>query len=350
MRAPRPRADHRRAPVSPAGILILALLAASAPTWAATPAATQTIEVNAMAPPTGPQAAALRYFQRSVDQKTGGRVRVDVHFNGALGGPETSVENMMFDELQAYAGNLDDYLPLMIDEVSGLETPFLLPGAEPARRYLASPLLDTARTKVLHSRHIRFLEMTALRTPFHIIASRRPIASAADLAGLRLTSDKPLTKTAAILWQRLGVTYVPALSSTVARMLASGKADAALFPTSTRSSGSQRRAPRRTSPASTTARYLADLGQRFAVDEARCGQRRALIARGKAQRSRVRAPVEARVSRAAGAPSRAGGVTYAELDTAALRRRAHAAYVDLVAEGSLSPAVLQAADAASRTP
>ena len=105
--------------------------------------------------------------------------------------------------------------------VSGLETPFLLPGVGSAQRYLASPLLDTARLKVLQSRHM------ALRTPFHIIVSRRPISSAADLSGLRLTSSKRLTKSAATLWQALGVTYVPALSSTAARMLASGKADAA---------------------------------------------------------------------------------------------------------------------------
>jgi TRAP-type transport system periplasmic protein len=351
MRAPRPRADHRRAPLSPAGILILALLAASAPTWAATPAATQTIEVNAMAPPTGPQAAALGYFQRSVDQKTGGRVRVDVHFNGALGGPETSVENMMFDELQAYAGNLDDYLPLMIDEVSGLETPFLLPGAEPARRYLASPLLDTARTKVLHSRHIRFLEMTALRTPFHIIASRRPIASAADLAGLRLTSDKPLTKTAAILWQRLGVTYVPALSSTVARMLASGKADAALFADidSLVRAHAEAAAPHLIGIDDCPQIWQLSLNESVwrRLDAA---EQRALIAAASGSAAVFERQAASALRRELARLRSQPGVTYTELDTAALRSQVHAAYTRLVADGGLSPTVLQAADAAQRGP
>src|SRR5579872_5338884 len=118
-------------------ILTVVLLGAGAMASATAWGATQTIALNEIGPAQGPQGAALRYFERAVALKTNGRVRMDLHFNGALGGPETSVEDMMFDDLQAFAGNLDDYLPLMIDEVSGLETPFLLPGVAPARRYLA---------------------------------------------------------------------------------------------------------------------------------------------------------------------------------------------------------------------
>lgn len=352
MGAHRPRTADRQTAPRGARVLSVALVGATALASAAAPAATQTIELNEIAPPAGPQAAALRYLEQSVAAKTGGRVRVAVHFNGALGGPETSVENMMFDDLQAFAGNLDDYLPLMIDEVSGLETPFLLPAAGPARRYLASPLLDTARTKVLHSRHIRFLEMTALRLPFHIIASRRPIASAADLSGLRLTSSIPLSKSAARIWQALGVTYVPALSSTAARMLASGKADAAIFPGlgAVIESHVQAVAPhlvgiddcpqiwqisvnesvwRKLDPAERQALLAAANGSAVVFEQESARGLHELLARLRSQ---------------------GGGVSYTALDTSALRRKVHSVYAGLVVDGSLSPTVLQAADAAVGTP
>lgn len=334
-----------------ARVLIGALLGASMLASAGARAATRTIELNEIAPPAGPQAAALRYFERSVAERTAGRVRVDVHFNGALGGPETSVENMMFDELQAFSGNLDDYLPLMIDEVSGLETPFLLPGINAARRYLASPLLNTARTKVLHSRHIRFLEMTALRTPFHIIVSRRPISSAADLSGLRLTSSKPLTKSAATLWQALGVTYLPALSSTAARMLASGKADAAIFPDldAVIESHVQAVAPHLVGIDDCPQIWQLSLNESVwrKLDPA---EQRALLAAANGSAA-VFEREAARVFHERLAQLRArDGVTYTELDAATLRRTVHSVYANLVTDGGLSPTVLQAADAAARAP
>jgi TRAP-type C4-dicarboxylate transport system substrate-binding protein len=314
-------------------------------------AATQTIELNEIAPSQGPQGAALRYFERTVALETGGRVRVDVQFNGALGGPETSVENMMFDDLQAFAGNLDYYLPLMIDEVSGLETPFLLPGAEPARRYLASPLLDTARTKVLHSRRIRFLQMAALRTPFHIIASRRPISSAADLAGLRITSSKPLTKTAARVWQALGVIYVPALSATAARIVTSGQADAAIFPDleSIEKSHLLGAAPHLIGIDDCPQIWQISLNEAVwtKLDPA---EQQALASAARQSASVFETQWTRSFNEQLARLRSKDEITYAELQVTALRRKVHATYIALVAEGSLNPTVLQAADTASRTP
>jgi TRAP-type C4-dicarboxylate transport system substrate-binding protein len=176
-----------------------------------------------------PEGVALRYFKQRVEKATHKTIAIDLHLNGGLGNPQISVENMMFGGLDLYSGNLADYLPLMIDEVSGLQTPFLVPGRKPADLYLASPLLGEARDKVLNSRHIRFLEMGAVREPFHIIAATRAIAGSGDLAGLRMTSEKPLSKDAAQLWRALGVTYVPMELSRFKEALASKKIDAVLY-------------------------------------------------------------------------------------------------------------------------
>ncbi len=350
MRAQKAQSADRYAARLGAGVLALVLLGVSASS-AAPAASPQTIELNEVAPPAGPQAAALRYFEHSVAQHTGGRVRVNVHFDGALGGAETSVENMMFDDLQAFAGSLDDYLPLMIDEVSGLETPFLLPGVGPARRYLASPLLDTARGKVLHSRHIRFLEMAALRTPFHVIASRRPIASAADLKGLRLTSNKPLTKTAVRVWQALGVTYVPPLSSTADRMLAGGKADAALFPDleAIEKANVQAVAPHLIGVDDCPQIWQISLSESVWRKLDTAEQQASITAASRSAAVFERESARLFHERLARLRSR-DGVSYVELDAAVLRSKVRSAYADLVADGGLSPTALQAADAAMRVP
>ena len=71
---------------------------------------------------------ALQSFVSQVDHQTHHAVRIDLHLNGGLGNAQTSVENMMFGDLDIYAGNLVDYLPLMIDEVNGLTMPFLVSG------------------------------------------------------------------------------------------------------------------------------------------------------------------------------------------------------------------------------
>jgi TRAP-type C4-dicarboxylate transport system substrate-binding protein len=188
----------------------------------------QVIELNEAAPPNSPEDYALQSFKKSVYSATQGRLSIRVHLSGGLGNPQTSVQDMMFGDLSMFSGNLTDFLPLMIDEVSGLATPFLISGIGPTNRYVASPLLDEAREKVLHNRHIRFLEMTALRQPSHVIASKRALNSPADLVGLKFVSDKPLTKTAARLWETLGATYIGSSDLEMKSALESGRADAVI--------------------------------------------------------------------------------------------------------------------------
>jgi len=196
----------------------------------ASAAAPTVIDLNEPAPAGGPEDAALRHFSDAVAAGTHGEVIIHPHLNGALGNPQTSVEDMMFGDLNMFSSPLTNYLPLMIDEMSGLETPFLIPSVDATRKYLASPLLDEARAKVLDNRRVRYLEMTAIRRPFHVIASRRPLETIDDLAGLKLTTDRPMTKSAVRLWAALGVVYVPPMPAPrLKAALRSGQVDAVLL-------------------------------------------------------------------------------------------------------------------------
>jgi TRAP-type C4-dicarboxylate transport system substrate-binding protein len=334
--------------------LVIWFALACALSWAGAAAsqASRTIELNEPAPPGGPEDLALRHFKQGVEAATHGRISIDVHLGAAEGGAETSVESMMFGELNMLSGNLTDYLPLMIDEMSGLATPFLIPGVGPARAYLASPLLDEAREKVLHSRRIRFLEMSAIRQPFDVIASRRPIGGAEALKGLRMTSITPMTKSAARLWQALGVVYVPPMSAAEMKTaLGAGRLDAVIVPDVAIISrdGLGRLAP-----------YLTGVDDcpkvwEISINEPLWGQLSApdqAALRSVAEESAAIYEREARVAtrdelhRLAGG----GGGHFVQLEAQAIRLHLAATYRTLAGVGGLSPRVLETADSAAAAP
>jgi TRAP-type C4-dicarboxylate transport system substrate-binding protein len=309
----------------------------------------QTIELNEQAAAGSPQDFALRAFQTAVASGTHGRVVLKLHLSGALGNAQTSVQNMMFGDLNLYAGNLTDYLPLMIDEMTGLQTPFLIPGITPTSRYLASPLLDEAREKVLHSRHVRFLEMTAIRSPFHVIAAKREIATPADLVGLKLVSDRPLTKTAARVWQALGVQYIALSDIDIKTALESGHADAALL--TDLDAVNQ--------DVAFIAPHLAGVDDcpqlwQISVNEGVWqhfddSQRTAVQAAGLKALQVYESRAAERFRKHLATLTFHGHMTYHVLDANALRAKALPVYPQLVAEGGLSPRVLEAANAALTT-
>ena len=319
-------------------------------TAAADSGSAQTIELNEQAAAGSPQDFALRAFQTAVASGTQGKVVLKLHLSGALGNAQTSVTNMMFGDLSLYSGNLIDYLPLMIDEMTGLQTPFLIPGITPASRYLASPLLDEAREKVLHSRHVRFLEMTAIRSPFHLIAAKREIATPADLVGLQLVSDRPLTKTAARVWQALGVQYIGPLKVDVRTALESGQADAVLFTDldAVVADGGASIAPHLAGVEDCPQLWQISINegvwqhfddsQRTAVQAAAGKALQVYESRTAEQFRKQLATLTAR-----------GHMTYHVLEASALRAKAFPVYPELVAEGGLSPRVLEAANAALTT-
>jgi TRAP-type C4-dicarboxylate transport system substrate-binding protein len=330
-------------------VVLISVLGLASAVWSATPPARPTIELNEDAAVGGPQEVALKELSREVARATHGRLVIHVHLNGGLGGPQESVENMMFGDLKMFSGAVIDYLPLMIDEVSGLDTPFLIPGEDPARRYLRSPLLDEAREKVLHSRRIRFLEMTAIRSPFHLIAARRPISSAADLQGLRITFTKPLTKTAIRLWSALGAIYVPPMpTAELKAALKSGRIDAIIVSDveSLSRENLVTAAPNLIGvddcPQIWQISINEPLWQSLTLDE------QAALATAADGSARVfEREARRRFQKDIRLVTSVGRATFVQLDVAGIRQQLQPTYAALAAEGGVSPRVLQTANAAA---
>jgi TRAP-type C4-dicarboxylate transport system substrate-binding protein len=308
----------------------------------------RTLHLNEAASAGGPEDVALRYFKRQVEQSTHGSVTIDIHLDGGLGNPQTSVQDMMFGDLDLYSGNLADFLPLMIDEVSGLQTPFLIPGPAAARLYLASPLLDEARDKVLHSRHIRFLEMTAMRKPSHILVANRAISGPGDLAGLRIASQLPLTKDAARLWQVLGATYRPLAPAALRDALAAKKIDAILYPDIDAGRG----------PAAGLAPNLLEIDDcpsiwQISINEAvwqklSAAEKSALADGAAASAGIFEVEADRQLQKKVALATAGKQRTYQKLEPAAFRARLGSSYRLFVDDGALNPEVLETADKAAR--
>jgi TRAP-type C4-dicarboxylate transport system substrate-binding protein len=159
-------------------------------------------------------------FKIEVEAATNSAVRIDLHFSGALGTPAASLESMMSGDLDLLSGDLRVFLPLMIDEVTGLDLLFMIPDNGAARRYLATAMFDEARGKVVDSRRIRFLELSAFRGPERMLASVRAVASIEDLRGMKLAIFRAPTKAGGELWEATsptshGTTYILPCGSTV---------------------------------------------------------------------------------------------------------------------------------------
>ena len=308
----------------------------------------KTLRLNEAAPAGGPEDAALHYFKHQIEQATHRSVIIDIHLGGGLGNPQTSVEDMMFGDLDLYSGNLTDFLPLMIDEVSGLQAPFLVPGPKAARLYLASPLLDDARDKVLHSRHIRFLEMTAMHRPFHILAANRTISGPGDLAGLRIASQMPLTKDAARLWQALGVAYQRIPPAALRDALASKKIDAVLYPGLEAARG-------RTAGLAPNLLEIEDCPSiwQISINEAvwqklTAGEKTVFTDAAAASATIFEAEAERQLQEKIALVTAKGQMTYRVLEPASFRARLASSYRTLVDDGALNPKVLETADKATR--
>ena len=166
------------------------------------------LRLNELGPEAGPEAAALRAFKDTVEVATQGSVKIELHYAASLGNPSTSLEAMMSGELDLFSGDLRYMLPVIIDEVTGLDLPFLVPSNAAARNYLASPLFNEGREKVILYRHIRILETDAFRGPERMMAVTRKVTSLEDLRGLRLAVFPGPTKAGVQLWRALGVTVL----------------------------------------------------------------------------------------------------------------------------------------------
>jgi TRAP-type C4-dicarboxylate transport system substrate-binding protein len=182
--------------------ILRVLLAASVFAWSSVHAQ-RTLKINESLGPGSPEEAALKAFQKSVEDGSKGQLRVAIHLSDALGNAQTSLENLSTGTLELYSGALEYYQPIVPQEIGVLAVPYVLRDFNHLRRYLMSPTFEPAKARMLE-RGIRFIstEFNAERGPYRVLVSSKPVKSLDDLKGLRIRMYP--NENAINAWRHLG--------------------------------------------------------------------------------------------------------------------------------------------------
>jgi tripartite ATP-independent transporter DctP family solute receptor len=155
--------------------------------WAAPTFAQKTLKLNESIGPGSPEDAALLVFKKEVEERSKGSLKIEIYLQDALGNAQSSFENLMTGSLDLYSGSLEYYQALVPQELSVVSLPYILKDNEHLRRYLKSPIFQEAEKKLL-ARGIRFIstEFNAVRGPYRVIFSTKPILKLEDLQGMKV--------------------------------------------------------------------------------------------------------------------------------------------------------------------
>lgn len=178
------------------------------------------LKIATVAPEGTPWEKQLRSLKRHIETESGGRIKVRLFMGGSLGGEKTLVRRTASGSIQCFAGSTAA-LGSVVDELNVIEAPYLFNNAAEADRVLdgsARPLIETA----LRGGGFRFglWAENGFRSWF---TRERPIATPADLNGLRMRSQEASVSLAT--YRAYGATPVPIDVTNVLTSLQTGVVD-----------------------------------------------------------------------------------------------------------------------------
>lgn len=169
---------------------LLALIAASTMTAGAYAADdTIIIKFSHVAARETPKGLGAERFKQLAEERTHGRVKVEVYPNSILYKDKEELEALQLGTVQMLAPSVSKFGPLGIKEFEVLDLPYIIPDIA-AFHALAEGPVGKGMLQKLESRGIKGLAMWD--AGFRVMTSNRPIHSVSDLKGLkiRLTSSK----------------------------------------------------------------------------------------------------------------------------------------------------------------
>jgi len=165
------------------------------------------LRVNESGGPGSTEALALEKFKQLVEEKSNGKLKIRIYLQDALGGPQTSIENLMNGTLDLYSGALSYYEKLAPEEFRPLTLLWLFEDFGHLQRYLKSDIFKRAREK-MQDQGIRFIstEFSGERGPYRVFICTKPIFTPDDLVGVRMRiwPNEPVKR----CWQHMGVTPI----------------------------------------------------------------------------------------------------------------------------------------------
>ncbi len=203
------------------GLAIFALvLACGTPAGAGTPIE---LSIGHYWNPGHDLANAVQKFKESVEERSGGRVKISVYPSSQLGTGREMMEQCAMGTLDMTPASPSDWATsLNVPELAAFELPFLYKNLE-SQKKLIEGVLTAELPKMLegHGLHLILSYANSVRNP---IIRSKPINTLEDLKGLKIRC--PETKLFVDLWKGLGSQIVVSPWAEVYSVLSQGVADA----------------------------------------------------------------------------------------------------------------------------
>jgi C4-dicarboxylate-binding protein DctP len=138
-----------------------------------------------------PKGEAAEYFKKLAEERTGGRVRVEVYPNSVLYKDGEEMEMLQIGAVQMLAPSLAKFGPLGVREFEVFDLPFLFDGYDDLHKVTQGPV-GRALLKKLEAKGITGLAFWD--NGFKVMSANRPLRTPADFKGLkmRIQSSKVL--------------------------------------------------------------------------------------------------------------------------------------------------------------
>jgi C4-dicarboxylate-binding protein DctP len=169
-------------------VLAAALLALAGAAWAQTPIVIKFSHVVAADTPKG---RAAELFKQLAEQRTGGRVRVEVYPNSTLYKDGEEMEALALGSVQMLAPSMSKFGPLGLPEFELFDLPYIFPDRSVLRRVvdgeIGRNLLKRLETKGI-------VGLGFWDNGFKVMSANRPLHAVSDFKGLkmRIKSSKVL--------------------------------------------------------------------------------------------------------------------------------------------------------------
>ena len=172
-------------------VLASAVAALSALSLAAQAQAPIVIKFSHVVAPDTPKGKGAQRFKELAEQRTGGRVKVEVYPNSQLYKDKEELEALQLGSVQMLAPSLAKFGPLGVKEFEVFDLPYLFKDAD-AFRAVTDGQLGADLFKKLEPKGIKGLAYWD--NGFHIMSANKPLHAVADFKGMkmRIQSSKVL--------------------------------------------------------------------------------------------------------------------------------------------------------------